>query len=246
MILYKFFIEDICLYANKIFVSNKTMFLIAFITSLVSISAVVSFFIPIKIILILENPSILAPMLSENLSLNIVFSGLILVFCISMYISIFGKLYINKRFIQLKQNLWEIYKNKKDGLFKKASFDRVLKKIVAIYADLMSICMIIVLIIMLDYIVACFLLVCFIGFLAHTQKTANNTDKTYDYQTVIQTLGNGCFYVTFILILTLYFSGIKIVLINTLLAFMLSRVYFRSLQQFAINSISLHKEFYKK
>jgi len=244
--LYKFWMKDIFLHTNKIFYKNKMMFLISFITSLVSISSVVSFFIPIKIILILESPSMLNLFISENLSINLLFSGLILIFCISVYISIFGKLYLNKISLHLRQQLWETHKIKEDISLKKATFDRTLKKTLAIYADIITLSLILFLVSWLDYMVAIFIFSCFVAFLFYTQKTAQDMDKTYEYQTLLQTLSNACFYMTFILILTLYFSGIKIVLISTLLAFMLSRVYFRSLQQFSINSISLYKEFNKK
>ena len=104
------FFEDIFSYINKVLMNKKKIWFLGFFTSIVSISSVVSFFIPLKIILILENPSSINGFISEDFSINLVFYSFIFVFFVAVIITIFGKLYISKISLKLKENLWSIYK----------------------------------------------------------------------------------------------------------------------------------------
>lgn len=122
------FFEDIFSYINKVLMNNKKIWFLGFFTSIVSISSVVSFFIPLKIILILENPSSINGFISEDFSINLVFYSFIFVFFVAVIITIFGKLYISKISLKLKENLWSIYKSSENAVLKKVVFDRVLKK----------------------------------------------------------------------------------------------------------------------
>ena len=67
------FFEDIFSYINKVLMNKKKIWFLGFFTSIVSISSVVSFFIPLKIILILENPSSINGFISEDFSINLDF-----------------------------------------------------------------------------------------------------------------------------------------------------------------------------
>ena len=122
------FFEDIFSYINKVLMNNKKIWFLGFFTSIVSISSVVSFFIPLKIILILENPSSINGFISEDFSINLVFYSFIFVFFVAVIITIFGKLYISKISLKLKENLWSIYKSSENAVLKKVVFDRVFKK----------------------------------------------------------------------------------------------------------------------
>ena len=113
------------------------------------------------------------------------------------------------------------------------------------YFTIISIVLIFSLVLFLDFYISLFLIICFLLFVSYARKVAFDSLKK-EYQIIFQTFGNICFYLTFILIIALYFSGVKIVLINILLAFMLSRLYFRSLSSFSINLISIHKELKKQ
>ena len=239
------FFEDIFSYINKVLMNKKKIWFLGFFTSIVSISSVVSFFIPLKIILILENPSSINGFISEDFSINLVFYSFIFVFFVAVIITIFGKLYISKISLKLKENLWSIYKSSENAVLKKVVFDRVFKKAIDINCDIISIVLIFSLVLFLDFYISLFLIICFFIFVSYARKVAFDSLKK-EYQIIFQTFGNICFYLTFILIIALYFGGLKIVLINILLAFMLSRLYFRSLSSFSINLISIHKELKKQ
>ena len=136
------FFEDIFSYINKVLMNNKKIWFLGFFTSIVSISSVVSFFIPLKIILILENPSSINGFISEDFSINLVFYSFIFVFFVAVIITIFGKLYISKISLKLKENLWSIYKSSENAVLKKVVFDRVFKKAIDINCDIISIVLI--------------------------------------------------------------------------------------------------------
>ena len=123
------FFEDIFSYINKVLMNNKKIWFLGFFTSIVSISSVVSFFIPLKIILILENPSSINGFISEDFSINLVFYSFIFVFFVAVIITIFGKLYISKISLKLKENLWSIYKSSENAVLKKWFLIEFLKKL---------------------------------------------------------------------------------------------------------------------
>jgi hypothetical protein len=158
----------------------------------------------------------------------------------SIFISIVGKLFVNKRALKQRERLWQNYKQ----VVKKATFIKVHKSAMELYSSTILITAVFIVVLYLEYILAIFLLTSFFGFIIFANKVIKV--KNYDYSTFFRILSDSGFYATFFLILGLYFGGLKIVALEILFAFMLSRLYFRNLNQFSTQLIKLHKEMNKK
>lgn len=239
------FLKGIFEYIEKISKNSYELWLLGLVASIVSISSVVSFFIPLKIILLLENPDALNRFEIDTLYKEYLLYMVAFVFIISVIFSLFGKLYINKKSTTLRAKLWQDYQKRGEKTFKKAQFDRVFKNFVALYSGVVSMGLVFFIVLFLEYFIAIFLFVFLLISIKLANSLANKKDIKYEIHTIFQIICDSGFYLTFILILFMWFVDLELELLQILLAFMLSRIFFRSLNQFSIQIINIHKELKK-
>lgn len=246
---YNFFSVYLINFLDEILYRRTESIKIAIYRSIGSIASIVSFFIPIKIILLLESPRILDLVnssVSYDITQELIVISLIVIFFISIFISILSKYFALKSLKNIKIGLWKNYNEKENKLFNKPTFLKFHTKALALLSSVVSFLILITLIFFIDYKVAFFILCCFIIFYIGFYIIINYQTKFMEVSSILFYCANVIsFFMTFVFLLVMYSVYHNMELLNMILGFMLSRLIFRNIQDFFQHSLFIYKEIYR-